>query len=141
MKLIFDLDQTLVNSRILKPLRQKRDWQSVYSLIPQCTLYPGISEVFDYIRINKIPVCIVSTAPRPYIERMIRHFNIPCNAIVGYYDAKPIKPHPAPMLKALELLGADASEAISFGDRQIDIESSNRAGIRSVACLWDSDEH
>ena len=71
---------------------------------------------------------------------MVKHFNIPISKIVAYHDAKPIKPHPAPMLKALELLSCSAKEAISFGDRVIDIQSSNAAGIESVACFWGTKE-
>ena len=44
------------------------------------------------------------------------------------------------MLKALQLLGCDARQAISFGDRVIDIQSSNAAGIESVACFWGTKE-
>ena len=44
------------------------------------------------------------------------------------------------MLKALEVLGCDAKSAISFGDRVIDIQSSNAAGIESVACFWGTKE-
>jgi phosphoglycolate phosphatase-like HAD superfamily hydrolase len=44
------------------------------------------------------------------------------------------------MLKALEMLGCDANNAISFGDRVIDIQSSNAAGIESVACFWGTKE-
>ena len=85
-------------------------------------------------------MAIVSTAPRTYVEKIVQHFNIPCDHIVGYHDAKPIKPHPAPMLKALELLGCNSKEAISFGDRVIDIQSSNAAGVESVACFWGTKE-
>lgn len=66
----------------------------------------------------------------------MQHFNLPINHIVAYHDAKPIKPHPTPMLKAIEMMGCEAKSAISFGDRVIDIQSSNAAGIESVACLW-----
>ena len=44
------------------------------------------------------------------------------------------------MLKALELLGCQPGEAISFGDRVIDIQASNAAGIESVACFWGTNE-
>jgi phosphoglycolate phosphatase-like HAD superfamily hydrolase len=44
------------------------------------------------------------------------------------------------MLKALELLCCNARNAISFGDRVIDIQSSNSAGIESVACFWGTKE-
>lgn len=138
--IIFDLDLTLVDTSNLEDARKSRNWSLVYSLIPTTTLYPGIDRVFSYIRNNSIMVSIVSTAPRPYIERIVRYHNIPVNYIVGYHDAKPIKPHPAPMIKALELMGASASETISFGDRVIDIQSSNAAGIKSIACFWGTKE-
>lgn len=137
---IFDLDMTLVDSSGLENARRSRDWKLVYSLIPTCQLYNGIESVFSFIRENKIKVCIVSTAPRPYVEKMVRYFNIPCNYIVGYHDASPIKPHPAPMIKALELLEEPANNVVSFGDRSIDIVASKRASIKSVGCCWGTSE-
>ena len=137
---IFDLDQTLVDSRISSNHRRVRDWKSVYSLIPKFKLYVGLHDVFEYIRENNIQVAIVTTSPGVYAQKVLNHFNIPYNHLVDYFKAKPIKPHPAPMIIASELLKMDKSNIISFGDRKIDIESSNAAGITSVACLWDSDE-
>lgn len=109
-------------------------------MIPKCTLYEGIDEVFAIIRKFGIKSCIVSTSPRPYVERLVAQFNIPVKWIVSYHDAKPIKPHPASMLKALELMQCSAKETISFGDRVIDIQASNAAGIESVACFWGTKE-
>ena len=138
--IIFDLDLTLVDTTVCEDARHKRNWPEAYSLIPQCRLYDGIEDIFDIIRKHKIKVCIVSTSPKPYIEKVVQYFNIPVDYIVGYHDAKPIKPHPAPMLKALELMGCNAQETISFGDRVIDIQSSNSAGVESVACFWGTKE-
>lgn len=141
MKIVlFDLDLTLVDTTVLEPFRHKRDWQGAYSNISRCTLYPGIPELFDFIRRNGIQVCIVSTSPRPYVERIARHFNIPFNAIVGYHDAKPTKPAPQPMFKALELLNSRSEDAVSFGDRAIDILAAKSAGIKAVACTWGTKE-
>ncbi len=139
-QVIFDLDLTLIDSTIAEIARSQRNWQLVYSLIPKFSLYEGMDEVFEYIRKHSITVAIVSTSPRPYIEKVIKHFNIPCDYIVGYHDAKPIKPHPAPMLRALELISSNIENTISFGDRAIDIQSSNNANIKSVACFWGTKE-
>lgn len=138
--IIFDLDLTLVDTTLLEPARHSRNWQLAYSLIPQCKLYDGMQEIFDIIRKYKIKTCIVSTAPKPYIEKIVGHFNIPAEFIIGYHDVKPIKPHPASMLKALELMNVNAKDTISFGDRVIDIQASNAAGIESVACFWGTEE-
>ena len=137
---IFDLDLTLIDSTIAEEARHHRDWSRVYSLIPLFRLYDGMNDVFDFIRTNQIPVAIVSTAPSSYLRRVISAFSIPANVIVGYHDASPIKPHPAPMLAALRQLNLPGHQAISFGDRGIDIQSSNSAGIPSVACFWGTKE-
>jgi phosphoglycolate phosphatase-like HAD superfamily hydrolase len=138
--LIFDLDLTLVDTTAAEPFRNKRDWRSVYLTLPNCHVYDGLDTVFDAIRKYNIQTCIVSTSPRPYVEKVIEYFNLPISYIVAYHDAKPIKPHQAPMLKALELFGCAAKDAISFGDRVIDIQASNAAEIESVACFWGTKE-
>lgn len=138
--IIFDLDLTLVDSTIAEQARKERNWSYVYSLIPQFTVYEGLEEVFDIIRKYNIKTCIVSTSPRPYIEKVIAQFNLPIKYIVSYHDAKPIKPHPAQMLKALEIMGEPCETVISFGDRVIDIQASNAANIESVACFWGTKE-
>lgn len=137
---IFDLDLTLVDTTICEQGRHEKNWPLVYSLIPQCAIYEGIEDVFSIIRKFGIKACIVSTSPRPYIEKMREQFDIPCQWIVSYHDAKPIKPHPAQMMKALDLMGVNALNAISFGDRVIDIQASNAANIESVACFWGTKE-
>lgn len=137
---IFDLDLTLIDTTCLEALRHNRSWQEAYRRIPETTMYEGIAKVLEIIRKYNIPCVIVSTSPRPYVEKIVAHYNLPIQHIVSYHDAKPIKPHPAPMLKALELMGVSAKEAISFGDRVIDIQASNAAGIESVACFWGTKE-
>lgn len=139
--LIFDLDLTLVDTTVAEPYRRSRDWNGAYSVLSQCVVYDGLDKVFDVIRRYGIQTCVVSTSPRPYVEKVINQFNLPVDHIVAYHDAKPIKPHPAPMLKALDLLGCQPKDAISFGDRVIDIQSSNGAGIESVACFWGTKEN
>lgn len=95
--IIFDLDLTLVDTTAAEPYRSKRDWNGAYSVLPQCTVYEGLDQVFEIIRKFQIKTCIVSTSPRPYVEKVVQKFNLPIDYIVAYHDAKPIKPHPAPM--------------------------------------------
>jgi phosphoglycolate phosphatase-like HAD superfamily hydrolase len=134
--LIFDLDQTIVNTSAAEELRKQRNWQKVYSLIPSFILYNGFYEVFNVIKSHAIRCCIVTTSPSVYAKKVVSHFNIPIEFIVDYFTTTQKKPHPDPMIKALELLKLAKHEVISFGDRAIDIKSSNAAGIRSVACTW-----
>lgn len=134
-KIIFDVDQTLVDTSCLEQERKKRNWSKVYQLIPQAQLYDGMQQILEVIRTHNISVALVTTTPRPYVERVARHFHIPYDHIVAYHDATP-KPSPQPMLLAMQLLNAKPYEVLSFGDREIDIRASNAAGIESVACFW-----
>jgi phosphoglycolate phosphatase-like HAD superfamily hydrolase len=134
--IIFDLDQTIVDSSIAASLRQTRAWQLVYKLIPSFTVYPGFDEVFLFLRENCISCCIVTTTPGSYASKVADYFNIPCEFIIDYYSTSMQKPHPEPMLKALERFNLPNYSVLSIGDRAIDIQSSKSAGIKSVACTW-----
>ena len=138
--IIFDLDLTLVDTTCLEEYRQTRNWSQAYNAIPLTSLYDGIKEVFEIIEKHKIKATIVSTAPRPYVEKLVEFYQMPIKYIVGFHDAKPIKPHPAQMLRALDLMNSSPKDCVSFGDRVIDIEASNSAGIESIACFWGTKE-
>ena len=80
--IIFDLDQTLVDSSIAEPYRGK-NWGKVNELIPSFILYDGFEAVFDFIRINEIKVAVVSTAVSNYVNNVLNHFSIPHDVIIA----------------------------------------------------------
>lgn len=133
--IIFDLDQTLVDSSSSEIYRGK-NWKKAVSLIPGFVLYGGFADVFEFIKENNLKVSIVSTSVSYYVEAVLKHFNIPFNKIIAYHDVARIKPDQEGMNKALLSMGLSAEEVISFGDKTSDIIASNRANIDSVACLW-----
>lgn len=57
-------------------------------------------------------------------------------ALVGADGCPEHKPHPAPLRRALELLGAPADDALYVGDSAVDVAAANAAGVISVAALW-----
>lgn len=134
--IIFDLDQTLVNTSIAEPFRNCKDWKKAVSLIPNFTLYQGLSEVFYYINQNGIKIAIVSNSVSYYVDKVISYFNIPCDLRIAYHDVTHHKPSPDCMNLVLKRLNLQASEVISLGDRDTDILASKNAGIFSIGCLW-----
>ena len=60
------------------------------------------------------------------------HFEL----IVGADDVTHPKPHPEPVLKALEQLGAPAADTVFIGDSRHDIECGRAAGVKTAAVLW-----
>ena len=58
------------------------------------------------------------------------------DAIVGANSCAHHKPHPEPVLLALERLGARPQDAIFVGDSPLDVKAGNAAGVSTVAALW-----
>ncbi|HZI21204.1 MAG TPA: pyrophosphatase PpaX [Gemmatimonadales bacterium] len=58
------------------------------------------------------------------------------SVIVGADDVTHAKPHPEPVLMALERLGARAADAVFIGDSRHDIECGRAAGVKTAAVLW-----
>jgi phosphoglycolate phosphatase-like HAD superfamily hydrolase len=139
--LIFDLDLTLINSKIAEKHRNSRNWNLVYETIPSFTPYEGMDDVLEFISKNEIPVAIVTSSPSSYCKKVCTHWNLRVAEFVCYHDTTRKKPHPEPILKAVQRLGMPAERILSFGDRAIDIEASNSARTKSVACLWGTEEN
>lgn len=140
MNLIFDLDLTLIDSKIAEANRSKRLWQTVYGQIPSFTAYQGMDEVLLYLKENKIPYSIVTSSPATYCKNVCGHWGFNQDHIVAYHDTKKKKPAPEPILLALSKMKATPENTLSFGDRDIDIVASNAAGVKSVACLWGTED-
>ena len=136
MSIIFDLDQTLINSSSASALRDKRNWSAVYNQIPKFETYEGIAEALKYLADNKMQYCIVTASPSTYCHKVCAHWNIDFTHTVCFHDTNRRKPHPDPILKAIDKMKTTGDKVLSFGDRDIDITASNSAGVISVACLW-----
>ena len=135
---LFDLDQTLIDSSSLEYLRNERKWQEIYGRISSLKPYPGISEILDILKRLDCRVGIVTSAPTPYCSRILTCFGWKVDAKVCYHDTSRHKPHPDPLLKGLELLRINACDCISIGDSSDDIIASKAAQIFSIAALWGS---
>jgi phosphoglycolate phosphatase-like HAD superfamily hydrolase len=137
---IFDLDQTLVDTSRAEALRKSRNWSGTYQQIPSFVVYEGINKVIQTLSEKAIDICIITTSPSSYAKKVLHHFKIPYQHLVGYHDVNNKKPHPESFYKALKMLSCDCDATISFGDRAIDIEASKAAGIVSVGCTWGTRE-
>ncbi len=137
---IFDLDQTLVDSKHLKKLRDSRQWSQVFKNIDSIKPYPLINEIIKNLKSNNIKIAIVTSSPSLYCNKILKINNWEFDSIVTYHDTRNKKPHPEPILLSIQNLKEEVSNVLSLGDREIDIIASNKAGVYSGACLWDSDE-
>ena len=99
-------------------------------------MYDGIRELLNTLHDRGIPVCIVTSSPRSYCERVLQHFDIACASSVCYHDTRQHKPHPEPILLALQRLGVGAGQTVSIGDEPRDIAASRAANVTALAALW-----
>jgi len=102
--IIFDLDQTLVNSQSIEHLRRARNWSIVYQSVPSILAYDGIDEILTLARENYVKLAIVSSAPSSYVQRVVRHYGWLFDATVCYHDTIRHKPYPEPFFDATSKL-------------------------------------
>lgn len=100
--------------------------------------YPDVVEVLTELKAMGIKLAIVSTKRNDMIERGLTLLgaNHLFDIKIGTDDVAHVKPHPEPVLLALERLNVPKEQAMMIGDNSHDIEAGNNAGVTSVGVAW-----
>lgn len=100
--------------------------------------FPYVNEVVKNLHEQGIRIGVVTTKMRLTTERGLKFVGLYdyIDAIVTIDDVINPKPHPEPVLMAMEQLGADPTSTIMVGDSVVDIESAEAAGAVSVGVAW-----
>ena len=147
--ILFDLDQTLLDTSPLDPYKKqvqaagnvKGKWRIVLQNLEKAKSF----DLGDSLRPDQLPrafkkmgykVAVVTSSIEAYAQALLDNFNIAHDALVAWHDTEEHKPLAAPLLRALELLGASPSDAISVGDEWKDTHAAHRTGIISVGAAW-----
>lgn len=132
---LLDLDETLVLTSRLEPLRKARNWPEVHRRFGETALPPDTAAFVDQLR-PFARVGVVTTSPRSYAEALLAHHRLDVPVLVAYHDTVRRKPHPDPLVRALEILGVPASRAAHIGDREADDAAAHAAGVASILVSW-----
>ncbi|GMK39232.1 pyrophosphatase PpaX [Paenibacillus sp. CCS19] len=100
--------------------------------------FPYVNEVLKTLHERGIQMGVVTTKMRLTTERGLTFVGIRdyMSSIVSIDDVKNAKPHPEPVLRALEELGADPATTMMVGDSAVDMESAAAAGAIPVGVAW-----
>jgi pyrophosphatase PpaX len=102
--------------------------------------FPGVEESLSRLRSAGTKVAVVTSKRRVSVEMALEIFpglrNV-ADRFVTMEDTTHHKPHPEPLLRALDLLGSIPRERAAYvGDSPFDVEAAKAAGLTSVAVSW-----
>lgn len=133
--IIFDLDDTLMNTKGLEHLR-RRDWAECYRQIPNATsLNINLKALFNLKKQN-LKIGIVTNSPRTYAEKVLNFHNVPYDSLIAYHDTERRKPHPDPMIKCANSMGISPVRCINIGDNTNDITAGLKARMYCIGVTW-----
>jgi phosphoglycolate phosphatase-like HAD superfamily hydrolase len=161
--IIFDFDQTLVNSKHLAEARRAKRWDFVESNVNTVQLFDGIQDVLIQTRALGFKIGVVTTSTRRIFDAICDNLSLTFDVTVCYddivFNGKPkAKPYPDGISLALAKLGGFKGppepfnftsyvkkkelnqQAISVGDVWSDIEASRKANIESIAVFYGADD-
>ncbi|MBS1789136.1 MAG: HAD-IA family hydrolase [Acidobacteria bacterium] len=100
--------------------------------------FDGIDETLQALRMRNYRLGIVSSKIRLGVERGLNLFAMAelFDVIISADDVTNHKPHPEPLLRALDKFGAAAHDALYVGDSIHDIAAGRAANITTVAAAW-----
>ena len=100
--------------------------------------YAGIDGALGTLRAAGARLAVVTSKTHALARRGLARCGLDeyFGVLVGADDVAQHKPHPAPVLAALDRLSADPEETVFIGDSPHDIEAGRAAGVRTAAALW-----
>ena len=102
------------------------------------TPFPKVLETLSAIRHAGIKTAAVTTRYKSSLYATLEHSNMMklFDAIVTGDDVKNPKPHPEPLVRALQSLQVDAKDAYMVGDTVNDIEAGKHTGMKTIAVSY-----
>ncbi|WP_054954714.1 pyrophosphatase PpaX [Paenibacillus dakarensis] len=100
--------------------------------------FPYVNEVVEWLHSKGISMGIVTTKIRPSTLMTLEKFNLDkyMSAVVTVNDVEHPKPHPEPVLKAIEKIGCNPATTLMVGDSTVDIQSAKAAGALAAGVSW-----
>ena len=104
----------------------------------EMSCFAGMVDVLAQLKEEGRRLGVVSAKRRPTVERVFdgagigKYFDV----VVGSDATERHKPHPEPLLRALDELGARPEDAAYVGDSPFDMAAAKAAHVFAVAVAW-----
>ena len=98
----------------------------------------GMDDVLETLKDRGHRLGIVTAKRRATVDLAFARVPIESlfDTVVGGDETAENKPHPAPLLLALERMGATPEEAAYVGDSPFDMQAAKAAGLRAIGVSW-----
>lgn len=100
--------------------------------------FETVYETIEALHQSNIKIGIVTTKARNVVEMGLSYSRLKqfFDVVITFNDVKKTKPHPEPILLALEKLGSVPEETIMVGDNYHDINGGKNAGTKTAGVAW-----
>ncbi|UEG50317.1 HAD family hydrolase [Ferruginibacter lapsinanis] len=139
--IIFDLDQTLIDSSAIEALRANRRWPKVMQSLNLINQLEDLKKLVIKLHNASIKIGIVTNSPSTYAKGVLQHFGIPYDALVAFHDVSLRKPNPEAFNLIMKKLNVSSQDCLNVGDHDNDILAGQRANITSIGVKWHSNNY
>lgn len=101
-------------------------------------MFPGTREMLQLLKSQDYRLGIVTSKTRAGTTACLDFLEITnlMDVIITTDDATNHKPHPEPLIKAMELLSVSADDTLFIGDSSLDLIAAKSAGIQVAYVTW-----
>jgi len=99
-------------------------------------LFPGIAKLIRELQARKIGWGIVTNKSTRFTEQIVIALKLEPDCVVCGDTTPHLKPHPASLLHAAQILGLSCEDCFYLGDDLRDMQAAQAAGMRPVAVEW-----
>ena len=96
----------------------------------------GVAQMLAHLR-GRYRMAVVTTRDACNAEAFLAQYDLGSffDAIVTSESTRRLKPHPAPIRRAAQLLGVPLEHCVMVGDTTVDVKAARRAGVTAIAVL------
>lgn len=100
--------------------------------------YSGMRQLLTDLVSSGVRIGVATSKRRSSAEITLRYSGLEdvIPVTVAMDDTERHKPHPDPLLLALERLGADPAQTVYIGDAVVDVQAAHAAGLPAISVSW-----